>query len=98
MKRAINVLILGFSLLAIEYVLLFFFLQAENIVTHAVPPEKFSRALRGASELTLMRLLFYYILWVILIYIFYGKYRIGSSIATLSVMNCIFYIIISGVY
>jgi hypothetical protein len=92
MKKGIKILILGLCLLAVEYIILFCCIQVENMLNYSIPITKFSGALRDANEITLMRLIFYFILWAFAIYFFYSQNKSKRPVVKLALMNSVLYI------
>ncbi len=95
MKKIINILILGVSLSLIEYIILLFCLQIENILKYQIQLTKWGGAIRHANELSLTRLALYFVFWVIAIYFNYEKINIKYPVLKLAVVNCSLYILIS---
>ena len=97
MRKLLNILICGFSLLVIEYFILLIFSQLENIIKYSVPFTKFSGALRDTSEVSVVRFIFYFTFWILAIYFLFDKINIKYPVLKLALLNCALYIIISGV-
>lgn len=95
MKKILNILILGVSLSLIEYIILLFCLQIENILKYQIQLTKWGGAIRHANELSLTRLALYFVFWVIAMYFNYEKVNIKHPVLKLAVVNCSLYILIS---
>jgi hypothetical protein len=97
MKKILNILLCGLSLLAIEYFFLLFSMQTERILKYDIPITKFSGALGGAGEISLVRFIFYFVPWVIAVYLIYDKLNIKRPVLKLALVNCGLYILLSVV-
>jgi len=95
MTRIFNIIISGFTVMAIEYFLLLFFFQIDNVIRYKIPLFSLSNSFKHATEVSLMRLLLYFFLWVVGIYLSWNKFRINNVVLKFAIINCLLYITIS---
>lgn len=80
-----------------EYVILFLCLQLESAIGHSIPFSRFDNALRDASEIGLMRLIFYSVFWVLMMSFIYDRIGIKNRLLKLSLTNVGLYILTSAI-
>lgn len=95
MKKLLIISVIGISLLLIEFILLIIFMQVGYILDYDISIFKISGALRYSLETNLMRLLFYFPLWCILIYVISNKINMKNIILKVALLNVFLYVIIS---
>lgn len=95
MRRLINILILGFLLSIIEFIILLILTQCFYVFRYSVPYNKYSHALNVAIEISIVRFLFYFVFWVLSYYITLSKVKLKYPILKLALFNGFLYLVIS---
>jgi hypothetical protein len=97
MKKLLNVIILGLSLALIEYFFMLVCYLAEGFIFCNVPLVIIEIAFRQASEVCIVKFIFYFIFWVFVMIGIYCEIKIRPSLK-LSIINCGLYILLSIFY
>lgn len=95
MKRILNAIWYGFTLLVIEYILLLIFFQVENIILYNTPVISLRGSIRDATDIIILRLLLYTFFWVVGICLILGYIKIRHVIVKLAAINGLLYVAIS---
>jgi len=53
---------------------------------YSIPLTNYSRALRDTSEISAVRFIFYFVLWILAVYFLYDKIRIKYPILKLTIV------------
>ena len=95
MKKVFNLILIGLSLSLIEYFILFLFLETEGLILYSVPVEIFKGAVKDATEITILRFVFYFLLWVVIMFLLWNNINIKYPFLKLALLNCGLYIALS---
>jgi len=95
MKKIANILLCGLGLNVIEYIIVLLCIHVGDVIRYSVPVTRMGGALRDVSELFLLRLIFYFVLWVIGVRLLYGVINLRNPALKLAVVNCLLYLVIS---
>lgn len=89
-----KVLGLGIVLCVIEYAILIFCLQIYEVKMYDISFADFGGAITSATEITVVKMLFYFIFWVVAILII-NKLGFIRSLFRLSIVNCSLFVFTS---
>ncbi len=100
MKRLFIISIMGIILLLIEFILLLILNQIGYILDPNTnfPIFAIQTSTKYSMEVNLMRLIFYFPLWVACIYMISDKIKIKNIILKVALLNVLLYLLLSAIY
>ncbi len=97
MRRSVRIISLGFLLLTIEYIICVLLFSIESFFKHD-SQLNLEHAIRGATEVNSLRLIFYFPLWCFFMYYIYDKIRFKNVLIKLALTNAGLYILLSFIF
>lgn len=97
MRRSVRIVSLGFLLLIIEYIICVLLFSIESFFKHD-SQLNLEHAIRGATEVNSLRLIFYFLLWCFFMYYIYDKIRFKNVLIKLALINTGLYILLSFIF
>lgn len=97
MRRSVRIISLGFLLLTIEYIICVLLFSIEFFFKHD-SQLNLEHAIRGATEVNSLRLIFYFPPWCFFMYYIYDKIRFKNVLIKLALINTGLYILLSFIF
>jgi hypothetical protein len=95
MKKIINILTCGLILTFIEFILLTIFFKIEDKLLYDIPLLSFVKFFKASSEVILLKFLFYFAIWFLVIYFKYENLKGNKPFLRLAILNAVLYIVTS---